>query len=277
MALFSEIKKKSALKSAKNEIKQARKKEGAESDQHYKSAYEGFAGVVSHDLTLADALYNWGFALLHQGKSKSGDDAAKLFKEAIDKFTFCLLVEQYHLGAAIDGGVAYMDLARAKQVAATDELYVCAKEFFETAEDIQKGSAAYNLACVFAVQGEEDKCQNALKISCSYNSLPDVEDIVNDSDLAAFSSAQWFTEFVEKVKAGPETEKVDPNEVQYDVEGNPIIERKKDNWRNPETEVDGVVYDVEGNVVRRLDENSDEKQDSADDTASSEKDESSTS
>jgi len=159
-------------------------------------------------------------------------------------------VEPNHLGAAIDGGVSYMDLARILDVDASDELYELAKEFFDNAERIQRGSAAYNLACICGVRGEEEACLDALELSKECGSLPNVDDMLNDIDLVKIKNAPWFVEFMERVTAKPEPEVIDESVPVYDVEGNITNNKKK---KKPlEYEVDGVVYDVEGNILRKI-------------------------
>jgi tetratricopeptide (TPR) repeat protein len=252
MALLGAYKKKSILKAAIKQTKKARKNEGAKADQLFLSAYQGFANVVKGDLVMGEALFNWGFALLHEAKAKNDEEGVKLYLEAISKFTFCLLVTPNHLGAAIDGGVAYMDLAHILQINGDDELYDLAKEFFENAERIQRGSAAYNLACIFGVRGQEDACLGALEVSKEFGSLPDADEIVKDTDLANVQSKKWFAEFMERVTAEPEPEVEDESEVKYDVEGKVVKKNIVDLRGNPEVEADGVVYDVEGNVIRTI-------------------------
>lgn len=265
MALLGAYSKKSILKAAVKQTVKARKSEGAKADQLFISAYEGFADVVKDDLVRGEALYNWGFALLHQAKTKE-DEAIKLYLEAIIKFSFCLLVQPNHLGAAIDGGVAYMDLARVMNVGANEELYDLAEEFFLNAERIQRGSAAYNLACICGIRGQEDACLKALELSREYGSLPSLEDIESDMDFAQVKGTRWFVEFMERVEAGPEPEVVDENEVVYDNEGNVVNKNKKKiQYKN---EVDGVVYDAEGSIIRKID---DEKTDSVEQGEASER------
>jgi len=255
MALFDAYKKKSTLTAAIKQTANARESEGTRADQLFSSAYQGFAKVVEGDLVRGEALYNWGFSLLHQAKSKTEDESIKLYLSAITKFSFCLLVAPNHLGAAIDGGVAYMDLARILDVNANDELYDLAGEYFENSERIQRGSAAYNLACIYALRGQQDACVEALTLSKESGSLPNVEDMNNDPDLAKVKNAKWFVEFIEAVKAGPAPKVVDESVAIYDAEGNVVNKKKKK--KVLETEVDGVVYDAEGNVLRKVDSDDD--------------------
>ena len=249
MALFG-ASKKSILNAAVKQTARARANEGAKAEQLFASAYQGFADVVKDDLVRGEALYNWGFALLHQAKIKEEKDSIKLYLEAITKFSFCLLVQPNHLGAAIDGGVAYMDLARILDVDAIDELYDLAGEFFTNAERIQRGSAAYNLACVYGLRGQNEACLEALELSKECGSLPNSEDITSDADLSNVKNKSWFVAFMEKVTAEPEPEVVDESVVIYDNEGNVVNKNKK--VKGYENEVDGVVYDAEGNVLRTI-------------------------
>ena len=263
MALFG-ASRKSILNAAIKQTAKARANEGTKAEQLFASAYQGFADVVKDDLVRGEALYNWGFALLHQAKIKEEKDGIKLYLEAITKFSFCLLVQPNHLGAAIDGGVAYMDLARILDVDANDELYDLAGEFFTDAERIQRGSAAYNLACVYGLRGQDEACQEALELSIECGSLPSAGDITSDADMSKVKNKPWFVAFMEKVIAGPEPEVIDENEIIYDAEGNVVNKNKKK--KRYENEVDGVVYDAEGNVLSSVNDEAAEskKKDSVD-------------
>lgn len=200
MSLFGPITKSGILKAAIKQVAQARVAEGSKAEQLFKSAYQGFAKVIAGDLNSAEALYNWGFALLHEAKSKSPEQAKALYLDAISKFAFCSLASPTHLGAAIDGGVALMDLARLNDASADDSLYDQALVCFNRAENIQKGSAAYNLACIYALRGDQDACLASLELSRDRGSLPDEQDVMNDPDMAKVKDAGWFHEFLGTVK-----------------------------------------------------------------------------
>jgi uncharacterized protein with von Willebrand factor type A (vWA) domain len=148
----------------------------------------------------AEALYNWGFALLHQAKTKAPEEGIALCREAIEKFSFSLLVAPTHLGAAIDGGVTFMEMARMDDADAGDVRYDQAMEFFNKAEQIQNGSASYNLACIHALRDDHDACRKALEKCREHGSLPDEQDVMNDPDMASVRNSQWFQEFLGAVK-----------------------------------------------------------------------------
>jgi hypothetical protein len=199
MSLLASFTKKSKLDAAVKQTAQARKSEGAKAEQLFRSTYQSYAEILQGDLLRAEALYHWGFTLLHHAKTKSGDDAIKLYEECIAKFSFCLLIDPNYMGAAIDGGVAYMDLARLKGVAPNDELYEMARKQFEKANSIQAGTASYNLACIYGLRGDGEACLKALQNSKDKGSLPDAQDILNDPDLDSVKKQDWFLEFMESL------------------------------------------------------------------------------
>lgn len=203
MSFFESITKKSKLKTAIKQTKEARSSEGSKAEHLFKKVYHDYAEVVANEPVVAEALYNWGFALLHQAKTKSGEQAVKLYQDAIAKFSFCLTIEPTYLGAAIDGGVAYMELARVKGVAFNDGLYESARKYFEQANAIQAGSASYNLACVYGLRGNKEACLTALEIAKGKGSLPTSADILNDPDLGGVKDQDWFIAFMASLNEKP--------------------------------------------------------------------------
>ena len=189
----------SELKKAKKLALDARQQQGEKADQLYQQAYASFSTVSESYSKYPDALYYWGFALLNQALTKPSDEAIKIFEEAINKFAFCKTTSPLHLGAAVDGGVALMGLAKSKQVDFNDDLYNKARESFEAAENIQEGSASYNLACMYALHNEGDACLNALENARDHGLVPDEQDIINDDDLKNVKQLPWFSEFIESI------------------------------------------------------------------------------
>lgn len=200
MSILNSLTKRSRLNSAIKQTKEARKSEGNKADYLFKKVYEDYADIVHDDPLRAEALYFWGHALLHQAKSKTSEEALKLYRDAILKFAFCLTLEPNYLAAAIDGGVCYMDMARLEGAAKNSELYAKAQQEFERANSIQAGAASYNLACIHALREENEACLKALEISRDKGSLPDTQDIVNDPDMANVQNQAWFIEFLESRK-----------------------------------------------------------------------------
>jgi hypothetical protein len=197
MSILNSLTKRSRLNSAIKQTKEARKSEGNKADYLFKKVYEDYADIVQDDPLRAEALYFWGHALLHQAKTKIGEEALNLYRDAILKFAFCLTLEPNYLAAAIDGGVCYMDMARLESAAKNSELYAKAQQEFERANSIQAGAASYNLACIHALRGENEDCLKALENARDKGSLPDTQDILNDPDMAGVQDQAWFIELLE--------------------------------------------------------------------------------
>jgi hypothetical protein len=197
MSILNSLTKRSRLNSAIKQTKEARKSEGNKADYLFKKVYEDYADIVHDDPLRAEALYFWGHALLHQAKTKTGEEAIKLYRDAILKFAFCLTLEPNYLAAAIDGGVCYMDMARLDGAAKDSDLYAKAVQEFERANSIQAGAASYNLACIHALRGENEDCLKALENARDKGSLPDTQDILNDPDMAGVLDQAWFIELLE--------------------------------------------------------------------------------
>ncbi|MGZ8161297.1 MAG: tetratricopeptide repeat protein [Methylobacter sp.] len=251
MSFFTSLTKNAKLNSTIKQTAEARKSEGSKADQLFKNVYKSYAEILSGDTLRAQALYNWGFALLHQAKTKAGDEAAAIYQEAIDKFSFCRLIDPNYLGAAIDGGVAFMDMARLKAVDSNDDLYEKAKKQFEKANAIQPGAASYNLACIYGLRGDTEACLKALENSRDNGSLPEIADILSDPDMASVKGQSWFIEFIESLKEKPEavTEKKESAE-ELSVEKN-AGQSIKENTQNVEevNRVDPVEGEKPSEVV----------------------------
>lgn len=227
MSLLTTFKKRSTLNAAIKQVAKARKSESDKAEQLYLGAYQGFASVIADNLVLSEALYHWGFALLHEAEIQPQEQAIETLEDAISKFSFCLLTAPNYLGAAIDGGVAFMELARISPDDSKDYLYKMAKQFFEKAGDIQKGSAAYNLACISALSGDEEACLAALQTAKSNGSLPDEQAILQDADMASVLELPWFKEFVEALRLKPEAAS-EEKAVEIDFEPNIKLRKTED-------------------------------------------------
>ncbi len=180
-------------------VNEARAADAGAADALYQQAYDKFASIAATNGKYAQAIYHWGFGLLHQANNKSGDDAVRILNEAIDKFTVCQNVKPDYMGAAVDGGVAYLNIARIKVLPLDHEVYAKAKESFEKAETIQEGCASYNLACMYAMNNEGDAALRALEKARDLGLIPDKNMVLADDDLTNIRSQPWFDRFIESL------------------------------------------------------------------------------
>jgi hypothetical protein len=207
MSLLSAFTKKTKLQFAKKKLANARESQGSKADYLYESANKMFEEVAEEDKLKAEALYNWGFSLYNQGKTKTAEEAEALLNKACEKFAASMDCDLESIKPPIDWGVTLMALAELKNANSNDELYDLALEKFKQAEERFFGSASYNLACIYALRGDEDACKQALEDSRDNASLPSKKEILDDPDLNNVKETAWFKEFIPTMLKPPPTRK----------------------------------------------------------------------
>ena len=184
------------FKKAKELSTAARLENNEKSDALFQQAYDNFASISNARVQYPEALHCWGLALINQARQKTDDAAFKLFEAAIMKFNLCDTVKENHLGASLDKGVALMEQAKVKKLSLDDDLYSRAKESFLKAEQIQQGSASYNLACLYALQNNKEACFESLKQAKNHGVFPDKQAILEDTDLDSVKQLAEFDAFI---------------------------------------------------------------------------------
>ena len=206
MGLFGSIGSKSKVKAANKKVQAALgEDDAAQAETLLSEAMSIYELIASDSSAFKDALYNWGMALLYTARLKQGDEAKGLYEEAGKKFSYCLVAKADYLAAALDWGVALMELAALQDEAEKEASYVLAKEKLTLADSIQTGVASYNFACLHAVHGDFDACKEALELARDYKNLPDEDDILNDADMQVAKTQAWFDDFIVSINA-PEPE-----------------------------------------------------------------------
>ena len=202
MGLFGSITGKSKVKAANKKVQKARANDDvAQAEKLLAEAMAIYESISSSNSAFNDALYNWGMALLYSARLKQGAEAVALYQEAGNKFSYCLVAKSDYLGAALDWGVALMELAALQDAADKEASYALAKEKFAIANDIQKGVASYNFACLHAVHNDFDACKEALELALQCGNLPDEEEIKSDADMKIAKTKPWFDDFIASIDA----------------------------------------------------------------------------
>jgi len=142
------------------------------------------------------AYSNWGEMLMRISDIRHGDEG--LLKEAISKFKKAIVIEPDYHDAISDYGLALLKLSALKD--GDKDLLEEAEEKLLKAEDIKRGSGAYNLACVVCLLDDEEGCKKWLEVVEEEGELPTREDAMGDDDLAKVRDEDWFKELKWKVK-----------------------------------------------------------------------------
>jgi tetratricopeptide (TPR) repeat protein len=169
---------------------------GTEAEALLREAEEKFARAIAVKPDMREALYNWGIALWDRAKLTSGTDAEALLRGAEEKYAQAVAVKPDDFIALGYWGNALLARAKLTNGTEAEALLREAEEKYARAETISAGTEAYNLACVRALQGDEEGARQWLEASADAGSLPGPEHLGRDSDLDSLRNSTWFQEFL---------------------------------------------------------------------------------
>jgi tetratricopeptide (TPR) repeat protein len=175
---------------------QAKTRAGEEADRLFAQAYEKYQAALEIKPDMHEALNNWGAALSDQAKAKAGEEADGLFALAYEKYQAALEIKPDKHEVLNNWGATLFAQAKTEAGEEADRQFAEAKEKLLSAEAISPGSAAYNLACLSALRGEEAECLRWLEKSRELGKLPSREHLANDPDLDNVRESEWFKAFL---------------------------------------------------------------------------------
>ncbi len=170
----------------------AKSKKGPQAEEFFKQAIEKYKKAIEIEPDFCDAYNNWGAALAALAKSKKGKEAEELFNQAIEKYKKAIEINPDYCNAYKNWGLALLDLVKLKGGKDAEDLLTQAEEKFLKAESIKTGEGSYNLACVYALRGNEDKCKEWLKVREKAGILPSRENAMADEDFKSVREKDWF-------------------------------------------------------------------------------------
>ncbi|MBU1260958.1 MAG: hypothetical protein KJ757_00925 [Planctomycetes bacterium] len=134
-----------------------------------------------------------GITILDQALKKEGVESDNLFEQSYTKFKKAIEIKlDMYLVLKYWGG-ALLYQAQKKEGQEKKKLVQEAREKSLQAEQIKKGGGAYNLACIAAIEGNEEECKKWLKIGEEAGELENREwAMKKDEDLKAYWDKDWF-------------------------------------------------------------------------------------
>lgn len=138
-----------------------------------------------------EALNNWGNALLCLAKLQQKPE---LFEQSFEKYQAALAIQPNIHEALNNWGNALADLAKLQQ---KPELFEKARSKLQQARAISK-EPSYNLACLYSLQKDEERCKEELLACQKAKVLPDQTHLDTDTDLDFVRNKSWFKELLDK-------------------------------------------------------------------------------
>ena len=173
-------------------LRLANLKKGMESEELFKQALEKYQKAIKIKQDFCEAYFGWGGVLLKLAERKKGKEAEELVKQAIGKHQKAIEIKPDYFDAYNSWAYALLYLAKLKVGKDAEDLLKQAEEKLLKAESIKTGEGAYNLACVYARRGNEDKCQEWLKVGEKAGTLATRENAMADDDLKSVRDKDWF-------------------------------------------------------------------------------------
>ncbi len=124
-----------------------------ERESLYKSAFEKYEKVLEIDPKYAAAYNNWGLALSNWAEVAPEDERESLFKSAFEKFEKAVEIDPKYAAAYGNWSTAIVGMWH---ITHDPSLLEDGRKKCEKANEIEKDSESYNLACIYSLDGNTD-------------------------------------------------------------------------------------------------------------------------
>ena len=170
----------------------AKLQEGDKAGKLFNQACEKLKKAVDIKPDFHMAYRNWGAALCGFAKLKESDDADNLFSQACEKFQKAVNIKPDYHEAYNNWGAALLFWSIQKEGIEREEKLKLAEEKLLKAESKETGSGAYNLACLYGLRSDKEKCRQWLETAEKARTLISRKKAMEDEDLEIVKQEEWF-------------------------------------------------------------------------------------
>jgi tetratricopeptide (TPR) repeat protein len=140
---------------------------------------------------MLDALLNLGNVAFWRARQLSGLEAIPFFESAKETYRTALTINPTYESALYNWGSLLIQWSTRVDGDSAKRLRVEANEKLTAALKINP-TKTYNLACLAALDGSEQKCRRYLEIALQNGTLPENEHLSADADLDSMKDKPWF-------------------------------------------------------------------------------------
>jgi tetratricopeptide (TPR) repeat protein len=178
---------------------QAKLKAGVEANRLLTLAAEKYGQALALKPDQQEELHNRAVGLAGQAKLKAGEGTDRLSALAELMYGQALTLKADIPGVLADLGIALLNTAKQKRGKDADRLWGRAEKILLSGEHRVPGQAAYSLACLHALRGNESKAHYWLMKSHRHGYLPDRQHLDWDPDLDSIRGLPWFQEVLQRL------------------------------------------------------------------------------
>ncbi|MCC7246593.1 MAG: SIR2 family protein [Saprospiraceae bacterium] len=177
--------------------KLAKEKEGKEAEKFHLQAFEKLKKVIEINPDDHKAYFNWGTYLGNLAKTKGGKEAEELYLQAFEKYKKAIEIKPDYQDTYYNWGGNLMEQAKTKEGKEAEELYLQAHEKLFKA--VELGGGYYNLACFYAIRGNDKEALHYLALSLSKSEIS-TGFVEKDLDWKGFLNNDEFIEILKRYK-----------------------------------------------------------------------------